>query len=477
MEIRHFVRVLRGHWLFIVASFAVCVGLAAALAWTRAPVYSAQTQLFISSNGGSADPAATYQGGLFAEERVLSYAQVISSPAVLNPVIRRLGLHETSQQLAAKIQTGVPTNTVLLNVTVQDRSARRAQAIASTLARQFVGFVRVLEAPGGGGGSPVKVSITNPAQLPTSPSSPRKLEYLAIGVVLGLLVGIGGAVGLEAFDRRVRDDRDALEAAGAGVLVTVSERRGGKPKAPIVLTKPFSARAEAYRRLGVNLAALVDDRGLRSFMISSASRDESQAVVAANLGIVLAKAGYRTALVDANLSSPRLAAILGLSAPTGLTDVVLRGAPLASVLSTWSVGARLVVLSAGSEPSNPGDVLASRRFSGIVEELRGQFDVIIVTAPPLLEASDAAVVARVTAGAIVVARPGSTRFDDLAAAAETLRGVNATLLGVVLNGRRPKHRGGGWVAARQPQAGPGAAAPPEGGRLLGPVGPSADSAV
>ncbi len=316
MEIRHFVRVLRGHWLFIVVSFAVCVGLAAALAWTRAPVYSAQTQLFISSNGGSTDPAATYQGGLFAEERVLSYAQVISSPAVLNPVIKRLRLHETSQRLAAKIQTGVPTNTVLLNVTVQDRSARRAQAIAAALARQFVGYVRVLEAPGGGK-SPVKVTITNPAQLPTSPTSPRKLEYLAIGVVLGLLVGIGGAVGLEAFDRRVRDDHDALEAAGAGVLVTVSERRGGKPKAPIVLTKPFSARAESYRRLGVNLAALVDDHGLRSFVVSSVSSDESQAVVAANLGIVLAKAGYRTVLVDANLAYPRLAAILGVRLPPG----------------------------------------------------------------------------------------------------------------------------------------------------------------
>ncbi len=201
MEIGHFVRALRRHWLFIVCSVVVCVAAAAALAWTRAPVYSAHTQLFVTSNGGAADPAATYQGGLFAEERVLSYAQVISSPAVLDAVIKQLGLNETSQQLAGKIQAAVPTNTVLLNVTVQDRSALRAQAIARALARQFVGFVGRLEAPQGGR-SPVKVSITNAAQLPTSATSPRKPEYLAIGLVFGLLVGIGGAVALEAFSRQ-----------------------------------------------------------------------------------------------------------------------------------------------------------------------------------------------------------------------------------------------------------------------------------
>ena len=259
------------------------------------------------------------------------------------------------------------------------------------------------------------------------------------------------------------------------MLVTVSERRGGKPKAPIVLTKPFSARAESYRRLGVNLAAR---RRSRAAVVRGLERllDESEAVVAANLGIVLAKAGYRTVLVDANLAYPRLAAIPGVWAPTGLTDIVLRGrrSTLRSPPGLSGCG------SSSSRPGprpEPGEVLASRRFAGVVEELRGQFDVAIITAAPLLDASDAAVVARVTAGAIVVARRGSTRFDDLAAAAETLRGVNARLLGVVLNGRRPEHRGGGWVAARQPYAGPGQASPPEGGRVLSSFGHSADSAL
>ena len=453
---------LRGRWLLIVSSVIVCVAIAAALAWTKAPVYTATTQLFVSSNGSSADPGAAYQGGLFSQQRVLSYAQVISSPALLDAVIKELRLNQDSQQLAEKIQTAVPTNTVLLNVTVQDGSARSAQVIADALAGQFVGFVKRLEAPPGGGASPVKVTITKPARLPTSPTSPRKPAYLAIGLVLGLLLGIGVAVGLEAFDRRIRSDDDVFAATGVAVLGMVSERSSAKPKVPIVLTEPFSDRTEAYRRLGLNLGVLIEDRGLRSFMISSVTSDEGQAVVAANLGIVLAKAGYRTVLVDANLQRPRLTAILGIAAPVGLADVVRDGVPLESALQTWSVGVLLTVIGTGSERASPSDVLASARFSVVVEELHRQFDVVIVTSPPLLKASDATAVARQTSAAILVARGRSTRFDDLAAAADSLHAIHAALLGVVVNGRT-RHRGGGSITKRDGQARSAVVAPPTDG--------------
>jgi succinoglycan biosynthesis transport protein ExoP len=201
MELRQYVAALRRHRIWVVASLVVCIGGAAILALSTAPVYTSNIQLFVSSNGTSTDPTATYQGGLFSEERVLSYAEIVSSPVVLDPVIRQLGLRLDSQQLGGEINASVPTNTVLLDVAVQDRSARRARAIAAAVGTQLITFVSHLETPVGGHDSAVKVTVTSPAQLPTSPTSPRKTVYLAIGLILGLILGVGGAMLLDALTR------------------------------------------------------------------------------------------------------------------------------------------------------------------------------------------------------------------------------------------------------------------------------------
>lgn len=445
MELRQYLRTLRAHRLFAVASLVLCVAAAAGLAWTRTPVYDAHTQLFVSTSNVSTDPSATYQAGLFSEERVLSYAQIVSSPAVLDAVRKQLGLSESIPQLQAKIQVGVPTNTVLLNVTAEGRSARRAQALAQAIAGQFINFVDRLETPPSGGQSPVKVSVTSQAQLPTGASSPRKLEYLALGIIAGLVLGIGGAVFREATDRRIRSEDEAAETAGAVVLGSVAERASRKARPPVVVAQPSSARAEAYRRLRANLGALVDDRGVGSFVISSAVAGEGKTVVAANLGVVFAQAGYRVVLVDANLRVPRLGTVFGLASSLGLVNVLLNeDLPLTSVLQTWSKSLPLEILGTGPDPPNPSELLASQRFAMLVQELTRRYDIVIIDAPPLLGSTDATVMARVTSGAIVVARPGSTQTKDLADAVEGLRAVNATTLGVVANrpvrGRRVADR-------------------------------------
>src|SRR5947207_13609591 len=126
MELRAYLRVLRHRWIFVVVSVLVCVAVAAALAWGRTPVYESQAQLFGSANGAANDPGATYQAGLFSQERVLSYAQMVSSPAVLDAVITELHLDETRRDLESKAEASVPTGAVLLNITARDHAAQPA---------------------------------------------------------------------------------------------------------------------------------------------------------------------------------------------------------------------------------------------------------------------------------------------------------------------------------------------------------------
>lgn len=435
MELRQYLRVLGAHRIFVVACVVACTVAAGALAFIRTPIYTAKTQLFVAANGTVADPGVTYQGGLFSEQRVLSYVQMVSSPAVLGPVIDELHLPLTVSQLQGKVDASVPTGTVLLNIAVRDRSARQAAAIDRALADEFSAFVSRIETPPGQPASRVTVSITSPAEVPGSPSSPRKIVYVALGVVFGLVLGVGGAFVREARDRRIRDEDDAASAAEAPVLASVAEPGGGKVRPLVVSEQPISPPAEAYRRLQTNLGAVVDDGSMRSLVVTSSVAGEGKTAVAANLGLVYAKAGHEVVVVDANLRRPKLDQMFGLSSSVGLTNVLLGKSPVGSVLQSWTAGVPLAVLASGGVVPNPGELVASERFSVLLGALIERFDIIVFDTPAVLTAAETAVIARQTSGALVVTRSGSTRADDLTTAAETLRAADARLLGVVLNRR------------------------------------------
>jgi len=438
MELRQYLRVLRTHWIFVIGSIIACTVAAAALAVIKTPTYTASTQLFVAANGTVADPGVTYQGALFSEQRMLSYVQMVSSPAVLGPVIQELNLHETVNDLQGKVQASVPTGTVLLNISVDDPSARRAAQIARALAQQFSRFVAAVETPPGQKTSRVTVDVTSPAQIPDSPSSPRKSVYVALGALFGLVLGVGGAFVREARERRIRDEEDAASAAEAPVLASVSERGGGNAEPLAVSDQPMAAPAEGYRRLRMNLDA-VSDGSLRSLVVTSAGAGEGKTAVAANVGLVYAKAGHQVVVVDANLRRPALAELFGRSSSVGLSDVLLGKVPVGSVLQSWTEGVPLAVVGCGAPVPDPGELLGSQRFGVLLDELVERFDLVVIDTPAVLAAADSALIARQTSGALVVARPGATRADDLGTAADALRAADARLLGVVLN--RPKGRG------------------------------------
>jgi capsular exopolysaccharide synthesis family protein len=442
MELRQYLRAVRGRWRFVAVSVVVCTAVAAALAWTKTPTYSATTQLFVSANGAPGDTGATYQAGLFSQERVLSYVKMVANPDVLDAVIDQLDLRESTRDLSGKIDASVPTGTVLLNVTARDQSAKQAAAISQAVADQFISFVSRLE-QSGPGASRVAVSVTSPAQIPTSPTSPRKPLYLGLGILFGLVIGVGGALVWEALDRRIRSEEEAVIASGAPVLATVAESGGTKDSRLVMATKPASSRAEAFRRLRANLTGAIEEGGARSIVVSSAKAEAGKSAVTANLALSFAETGRRVVVVDADLRESELTDALGHSSSPGLTDVVRDELPLASALRGWTENASLAVLGRGAKTPDPSRILASRRFATLVRELADRFDLVVIDAPPLLEFSDAVVVAHATAGAVVVARSGSTRTSDLSATVDSLQAVDVRTLGIVLNrgGRRLRGRG------------------------------------
>jgi succinoglycan biosynthesis transport protein ExoP len=440
VDLRQYARVLRAHWLLIGASLLTCTGVAAYLAWTRPPTYAAQMQLYVSSSPSKSDAtsAESYAAILLSQQRAVSYTPLVASPHVVTGVDKQLGLSLSPQDFRAKVSVDRPEGTALINVTVRDRSPRLARAIAAALGKQFPRFVEALEAVQGQQNPSVRVVVASPAQLPTRPVAPRKTLYLVLGVLIGLVLGIGGAVFREAFSRRIRSPEDVATTTGLPVFGSLARRRRPKRKPFVMLNDPLSARAEEYRRVRTNLHALIGDDKRRSFIVSSAMATEGKTLVAANLGIAFAQAGNRVVLVDANLRRPRLTEVMGVKSALGLTDVVADGVLVERALQTWQEGLTLKLLAAGRRAQNPSELLASHAFAEVLHELTERADIVIVDTAALLPTTDAAVIARLTAGAVLVVRAGSTRAHQFAAAVGSLYRVESRVLGVIVNRLGPR---------------------------------------
>ncbi|WP_411284443.1 YveK family protein, partial [Lapillicoccus sp.] len=194
MELRDYLRVLRKRWLVIVVVTLVTLGVAALATVLSPKVYSAQTQFFVSTSGSDNNAGQLLQGNTFTQQRVKSYAQLLETPKVLSPVIDKLKLNETPDQLATRVTATVPLDTVLIEVTVTDGNPDQAALIAKALGEQFPATIDELEKVAAGQPSPVKVTLVREPQANTSPISPKPLRNLALGLVLGLLLGFGVAL-------------------------------------------------------------------------------------------------------------------------------------------------------------------------------------------------------------------------------------------------------------------------------------------
>jgi succinoglycan biosynthesis transport protein ExoP len=438
MDLRQYARVLRAHLLRIGVSLLICTGLAAYLAWTRPPTYAAEMQLYVSSSTPKtrASSADSYAAILLSQQRAVSYTPLVASPDVVLGVNKQLGLSLSLQQFRTKVIADRPEGTALINVTVRDHSRRSAKAIADALAKQFPSFVEALEETKGQQNPSVRVVVASPPLLPSRPVAPRKTLYLVLGALLGLVLGVGAAIIREARSPRIRSGEDVAATTGLPVLGSMARSRRRNRESLVMVNDPLSARAEEYRRVRTNLEALIGDDKGRSFVVSSATAMEGKTLIAANLGIAFAQAGYRVVLVDANLRNPGLAEVMGLRSALGLTDVLADGVSVEHALQTWREGLRLNLLDAGPQPQNPSELLGSQRFAEVLDELTERADIVIVDSPALLPTTDAAIVARPTAGAVLVARAGSTRVHQFASAVGSLYRVESRVLGVIVT--RPR---------------------------------------
>jgi tyrosine-protein kinase len=426
----------RRRWRTIGLTTCVCVAAAVAYAFSATPKYRSQVQLFVATQPSlAASTLDLEQGGQFTASRVLSYVNLAKSPAITQPVVAALSLHMTASQLGNEITATVPADTVLINIAVTDTSPRRARNIAAAVAQRLVQFVEILEKPKNGP-SPVKLSVSSPAQVPVAPASPRKKLDIALGAVLGVLLGFAVALLRNRADRTVADVDELKENWRVPVLATVpnssrvvSRRKSAASPSPDAL----AARFEALRHLRTSLNFISVDNPPDSLVLTSSLPGEGKSTIAVALAEVVAAAGQSVVLVDGDLRQPSVGTYLGLPPRRGFTDVVLDQDLLESVLAQHPRFPIMQILLAGTPVPNPSELLSSQRAGELIRALRARADLVIIDAPPLGPVTDAAVLAVRASGTLVVVEPRAVPRRALRDTLRHLELVNAHVLGLVAN--------------------------------------------
>lgn len=414
----------------MIAALLAVVAFAAMLTTLAPREFQATTQLYVSAAGGDSF-SDLVQGGSFTQRQVATYADIVTSPLVLDDVIAELKLSETSPQLAQRVTAVVPPNTVLIDVSVTDTDPVQAAAIADSVAAEFAATVQDLERVGVDGASPVKATITQPATAPQSPSSPQPIRNLALAIVLGLLVGAGLAALRDLMDTRVKGELDVQRVTEEPVIGAIAFDKNA-PDHPLVLEiDPHSPRSEAFRALRTNLLYLNPDEPARTLLVTSTVPGEGKSTTSVNLALTMAETGATVCLIEGDLRRPRMLEYMGLESAAGLTDILVGRAEAEDVMQPY-VGS-LQVLGCGAIPPNPSELLGSAAMERLLERLARDFDYVIIDAPPVLAVTDAAVLSTVVDGTMLVVGAGVVNRDPLQRAITTLERVDANILGLVLN--------------------------------------------
>ncbi|MFG1927804.1 polysaccharide biosynthesis tyrosine autokinase [Cryptosporangium sp. NPDC048952] len=435
MTLVGYLRAVRARWVALLICAAISMACAAGYSRLQEPIYAANVQLFISTGSGDSDLTALAQAGTFTQQRVKSYSDIVSSPAVLEPVIKTLKLPYSTAQLSENVTTVPPADTVLLDITVQDPSPRRAADIANLIAKQFPRVVDNIETQPGQRVSPVKVSVTRYASAPTAPISPNITLNLAVGLALGLAIGFAYAVMAQVLDRTIRSAAAAGEIASAPVLAAIP-RCAVLDSSSVAAYNQGAGLPEEFRHLRTNIRFLSIDGRVDSFVVTGSLPGEGKTTVASRLALTLAEAGTDVVLIDGDLRKPRIAEAFAIPAGIGLTNVLLGDVPVGNALQRWRDDLGLYVLTAGPIPPNPSELLGSTRLTEVVATLNRAGMTVVFDSPPLLPVTDATLIAKATRGALVVAHVGKTKEEQLKASVDALRTVGAEVLGIVANSVR-----------------------------------------
>jgi succinoglycan biosynthesis transport protein ExoP len=490
--IRDYVRLLlRRKWI-ILAAVVLVPAAAVYLALRQPSMYESTSEVLLKQGNLAATLSGIQDTSVYLDPARVAQTQIAlaSTPTVASAVLRRAGLKDrTANELLGQLGVTAAPNADLLDFSITDHDPAVAERLANAYAEQYTVYRshldtevldnalrdlerRITELNAAGQTTFAKSLLTRQEQLRTlreietsnatvvrkadgaGQVQPRPKRYGAIGLVLGLMLGIGLAFIRDAFDTRIRSAEEIGDSLGLPLLARIQAppRRLQRRNRLVMLHEPTSSEAESFRMLRTNLDFTNLERKARSIMITSAVEAEGKSTTVANLAVAAARTGRRVALVDLDLRRPFIAKFFGLDGHVGLTNVVLGESTLEDATARVAIpnadqnGASgagnghshlegfLDVIVSGPVPPNAGELVGTTAMADLLSELSRRYDLVLVDTPPMLQVGDALSLASRVDALVLVARLPNLRRPMLKELDRSLEHSSGAKLGFVLAG-------------------------------------------
>jgi succinoglycan biosynthesis transport protein ExoP len=275
------------------------------------------------------------------------------------------------------------------------------------------------------------LSLIESASLPQTPIGPNKPIIILLSAAIALAIAAGAAYLLEFLDNTVQSPDEVTRLTRSDTIGFLYDIGKEDTKGIYVAKNPRSALAEAYRSLRTNLDFLGINKPLKSILVTSSGVGEGKTTVSANLATVLAQGGKKVAIIDTDMRRPRLHKLFEFENTRGLSDIFLGKADIQDAITVCG-DEKIMVISAGSTPPNPTDLINSGRMDTILDILKESVDIVVVDGPPFLVA-DAALLASKVDGVLLIVRYGHSLKTAVRDVVDQLKFLEVRVLGVVIN--------------------------------------------
>lgn len=339
-------------------------------------------------------------------------------------------LESIKSKLAFETQNMINLNKKSAKYTILKREVDSNREIYETLVKRAkeTGVSEQLES--------TNIRVVDPAEVPEVPVRPNKKNNIILACIVGLMLGISAAFFVEYIDNTIKDPDDVNAYIQLPFLGYVpSARKEAKTESEIDLIvhqKPHSIISEAYRSIRTSILFAFADKPSKAILITSSNPQEGKTSAAINLGITMASTGEKILLVDADMRCSRLHKSFNQQKESGLSDYLVGSIGLDAAIKPTKIE-NLSLLTAGSTPPNPAELLHSGKMKAFLEDVKKRFDRVIIDAPPVLTVTDAAILANITDGVIMLVRCGMVPIEIVLRAKQKLQDAKANILGVLLN--------------------------------------------
>ena len=417
---------------FIVVIALAVGGVAAYDIMLKKPVYQAQTTIVIAKSDNTNNAASTLNDVNASQKLATTYGEIAKSELVLNKVVSNLSLPITAKELGKNLTVKPVEDTSILSVTVKDLDAWQASRIANEIADVFskeVSKIYKLD----------NVSQLSVAKTPDAPAN----NTLTRDLILAFSVALFGVAGF-AFLRFYLDDTvkhsDEIEKI-YGLPMTgrickndTKPPKKGVPVSELVVERyPKAIVTENIKSLRTNLQFTAIDNNLKTILVTSTNASEGKSFVSANLAISFAQAEKRVLLIDCDLRKGRVHRLFDVPNTDGLSNLLTDDLEnLPHYIHNTGVN-NLDIITCGTYPPNPSELLASKKNKRLLTSLRHRYDIIIFDGAPIGGLADSVILASEVDETLIVVKDGRTSKNDLMAAKNELSKVGAKVAGVVFN--------------------------------------------